>query len=122
VKLTLSDTRLDGQNAWVAEITGTDPQYIFSRRFLRTDRKSRTITVTLEPGKVYEVCCPDQDERYFLELRKGSLTRISQASVREHFNWLEKERTIQRHAQAFASTSSHSGRGYDDLSDLLRNW
>jgi hypothetical protein len=87
MKLSLSDTRLVGASAWVAEIVGTDPQYHFSRCFLHTERRAKTITVSLEPGKVSEVCCPDQDERYFVELRKGLLTRISPASVRGHFQW-----------------------------------
>jgi hypothetical protein len=94
MRLTLSDTRLDGANAWVAELTGLDPKFAFARRFLSTDRKSRTITVDLQPGKVYEVHCPDQDERYFAEVRKGLLTRISRASVRDHFEWLEEERVL----------------------------
>ena len=44
--LTISDKRHDGRNAWAAEIKGTDPKFIFARRFLRTERRAK-ITVSL---------------------------------------------------------------------------
>jgi hypothetical protein len=52
-------------NAWVAEITGTEPQYHFSRSFLRTDRAARSISVDLHPKKIYEVSCPERKPLHY---------------------------------------------------------
>lgn len=119
MKLTLSDTRLDGRNAWVAEIMGTDPKFVFARRFLRTERRAKTITVGLDPGKIYEVNCPDQEERYFVEPRRGQLRRLSHGSVREHFVDLEESLAFERKTPALAATfGDDGGRVWDDIRDL----
>jgi hypothetical protein len=63
--VTISDSRRNG-HAWVAEITGPDPQYGFARRFLKGRRLSSTITFDLERGLVYDTSCPDRQERRFV--------------------------------------------------------
>jgi hypothetical protein len=86
---------------------------------LRTDRKSLTITVDLEPGKVYEVSYPDEEERYFIEVRRGELRRLSQASVRGHFADLEENLAYERRQELFAALfAGGGGWAYDEIDDL----
>jgi hypothetical protein len=63
--LTLPDSHRNG-HAWVAEITGTDHQYGFARRFLRGRRVSATITFDLERCLVYDISCPNLQQRRFV--------------------------------------------------------
>jgi hypothetical protein len=63
--VTIPDSRRNGY-AWIAEITGTDPQYGFARRFLKGRRISATITFDLERGLVYDISCPDLQQRRFV--------------------------------------------------------
>jgi hypothetical protein len=67
--ITIPDSRSTGKRAWVAEITGRHAEFGLNRRFARTFRAEGAIHVTLHPGTIYEVFCPDQRQRYFAAVR-----------------------------------------------------
>jgi hypothetical protein len=66
MRMILSAARRDGKGTWVAEITGTDQQYGLARRFLQGQRYAGIIAFELEPGRVYDVAEPAQDQRKFV--------------------------------------------------------
>lgn len=66
MRLILANTRRSGKGPWVAEITGTDPQYGLARRFLKGERLRTIVTFELEPGRRYEVSEPDLGQRRFV--------------------------------------------------------
>jgi hypothetical protein len=79
--LTIPDSRTTGKRAWVTEITGRHAEYGLNRCFPRTFRAADLIHVTLQDGKIYEVCCPDQRQRYLLAVRETGPIKMDWRSV-----------------------------------------
>lgn len=82
-------------SSWVAEITGTDPQYKFTRKFLRCKKDySRANSVgsrgvyanyILESGHVYDI--KDNKDRYYCRVSNdGQTIRMTEDGVIEWLN------------------------------------
>ena len=82
-------------SAWVAEITGFDPKYKFTRRFLHYKKDySRSNSVgsrgvyanyILESGRVYDV--KDNKDRYYCRVGEdGQIIKITESGV---MDWLK---------------------------------
>ncbi len=79
---TLSGSRK--HKTWVAEITGTHPQYKFNRKFIDAwDEWSGGKEFKLFTGKYYEIC--DGGDRTFVKVKDGVVERISAGELAEYF-------------------------------------
>jgi hypothetical protein len=78
------------KSGWIAEITGFDPKYHYSRLFLRyhkdysraNKKGSRGVFAeyTLESGRIYDV--KDGDRRYFCNVNDdGDIVRMEESEV-----------------------------------------
>jgi hypothetical protein len=103
-----------GKRAWVAEIVGRHAQYGLDRRFPRAARDGRTLHVTLHSGKIYDVCCPERKEWFFVAVRDADLIELDWRSVYARASdmdsaAIEKWLQAKRNAEAVIE---------DDMSDL----
>lgn len=78
----LTLTTSNRQSAWVAEITGTDPKYEFSRKFIKepTINGGRWVSYALEEGKTYN--WNEAKKQYFGIVENGKLFEISKTDVK----------------------------------------
>jgi hypothetical protein len=91
MRMMLSAARRDGKGPWVAEITGTDPQFGLGRRFLKGQFFGAIISFDLEPGRVYDMAEPALDQRKFVSVSVFD-EKIETLSYTEVMSRIEKGR------------------------------
>jgi hypothetical protein len=66
MRVMLSSASRNGKGPWVAEVTGTDPQYGLARRFLKGQQLAMVTSFPLEPGRICDVSEPALGQRRFV--------------------------------------------------------
>jgi hypothetical protein len=117
MRITLPDSRQGGKRAWIATITGTDPEYRFQRSFIRGMPGRDEVSFDLDESTrhaFFEVCCPDRDERYFGWFRRGGEFQVMSSGEAQEYakdlqERIDEQRSRERMREFMARIADYRG-------------